>query len=226
MNKWKNDDELFGLMRRELFTAVVGDVMDQHGYQKQFCPPQIKPIRADMIVAGRALPVLESDIDEQISPELKNKPFGLMLEALDSLQKNDVYICSGASPTYALWGELMSIRARHLGCSGAVLNGYSRDSKGVLELGFPTFSFGSYSQDQLPRGMVVDFGSSIQMKGVTINPGDIVFGDIDGVCIVPQEIEDDVIREALEKARTENKVKKAIEEGISACEAFQKYGVM
>ena len=226
MKKWKNDDELFTLIRRELFTAVVGDIMDRHGRQQQFCPPRIKPLRDDMMVAGRAFPVQEADIDDAITPELKNKPFGLMLEALDALQHNDVYICTGASPTYALWGELMSIRAQQLGSAGAVLNGYSRDTKGVLELGFPTFSYGSYSQDQLPRGKVVDFGSSIQMNGVNINPGDIVFGDIDGVCIVPQEIEEDVINEALEKARTENKVKKAIEEGISACEAFQKYGVM
>ena len=179
-----------------------------------------------MMVAGRVFPVLEADIGTAIPSELKDKPFGLMLEALDALQRNDVYICTGASPTYALWGELMSIRAQQLGSAGAVLNGYSRDTKGVLELGFPTFSYGSYSQDQLPRGKVVDFGSSIQMNGVNINPGDIVFGDMDGVCIIPQEIEEDVINEALEKAQTENKVKKAIEEGMSACNAFDKYGVM
>jgi regulator of RNase E activity RraA len=226
MDTWKNDDELFTLMRRELFTAVVGDIMDQHGRQQQFCPPQIKPLRDDMMVAGRAFPVLEADIGATTPSELKDKPFGLMLEALDALQPNDVYICTGASPSYALWGELMSIRAQRLGSAGAVLNGYSRDTHGVLKLGFPTFSCGSYSQDQLPRGKVVDFGSSIQMNGVTINPGDIVFGDIDGVCIIPKEIEKDVITEALEKARTENKVKTAIEEGMSACKAFDQYGVM
>lgn len=226
MKSWNSDDELFPVMRQQLYSAVVGDIMDQYGYIQQFLSPQIRPLHNDMLVAGRALPVLEADIDASLGNDLKDKPFGLMLEALDDLKKNEVYICSGASPRYALWGELMSTRAIQLGCAGAVVDGYSRDTKGVLKLDFPTFSYGSYSQDQLPRGKVVDFRIPVKVGGVLVTPGDIIFGDLDGVCIIPQDIEEKVISKALEKANEEKVVKKAIEKGMSACEAFKKYGVM
>ncbi|MEX0721527.1 MAG: RraA family protein [Balneolaceae bacterium] len=226
MKEWKNDDELFELMRTQLYTAVVGDIMDKHDYTNQFLPPKLRPLRDDMMVAGRALPVIEADVDEPAAASLKDKAFGLMLEALDDLKKNEVYICTGASPSYALWGELMSTRAIQLGSAGAVVDGYSRDTKGVLKLNFPTFSYGSYSQDQLPRGKVIDFRVPISMGGVTINPGDIIFGDLDGVCVIPQEIENEVITDALKKAGEEKTVQKAIENGMGACEAFEKFGVM
>ena len=129
MKLWKNDDELFALIRRELFTCVVGDVMDKLELQHQFLPPQIRPLRPDMVVVGRALPVLAVDVfAEKVSGtanKLMAKPFGLMLEALDDLRPNEVYVSTGSSPRNALWGELMSIRARKLGSSGAVLNGYT-----------------------------------------------------------------------------------------------------
>ncbi len=109
MTLWQSDDELFSIVRRELFTCVVGDVMDKLELQHQFLPPQIHPLRADMIVVGRALPVLAVDVfAEKVAGsanQLMAKPFGLMLEALDDLRPNEVYINTGASPRNALWGE-------------------------------------------------------------------------------------------------------------------------
>jgi len=228
--KWSNDRELFSIIKDYLFTAVVGDIMDKMGYLNQFLSPQIKPLRADMLIAGRAMTVLEADVYNEISGSgnnpLLDKSFGLMLEALDDLKEDEIYLCTGSSPTYALWGELMSTRAMKLGSGGAVVDGYSRDTNGILKLNFPTFSYGSYAQDQGPRGKVIDFRLEIEMNGVRIKPGDIIFGDIDGVCIVPKEIEKDVIEGALEKAMGEKTVQKAIEKGMGAKEAFEKYGIM
>ena len=113
-----------------------------------------------------------------------------------------------------------------LGASGAVLDGYVRDTHGILELDFPTFSCGSYAQDQGPRGKVIDFRVPVEIEGTRVNPGDIVFGDIDGVLLIPREQEEEIIMEALEKARGEKLVKKAIEAGMGAGEAFEKYGIM
>ncbi len=227
---WRDDDELFALARRELFTAVVGDVMDQLGFQRQFLPPQVQPLRIDMVVVGRAMTVLEADVVTSASSSGRSKileqPFGLMLEALDDLKRNEVYVCSGASPAYALWGELMSTRAMRLGAAGAVVNGYSRDTRGILELNFPTFSWGRYAQDQAPRGKVIDFRVPLQIGQVRIEPGSIIFGDMDGVCAVPGEVEREVFTKALEKARGEKRVRKAIESGVSARDAFDRFGIM
>jgi regulator of RNase E activity RraA len=227
---WKSDDELFSLVQRELFTCVVGDVMDKMGLQHQFLPPQIQPLRQDMVVIGRAMPVLSLDVfAERIADTanpLMDRPFGLMLEALDDLRKNEIYLNTGSSPRNALWGELMSTRARKLGSSGAVLNGYVRDTKAIFKLNFPTFGFGSYGQDSAPRYKVLDFRLAVEVGQVRVQPGDILFGDIDGVLAVPAEAENEVFLRALEKARGEQLVKRAIEAGSSAVEAFKTYGIM
>lgn len=229
MALWDSDEALFEIARRELFTAVVGDVMDQMGLQQQFLPPQIRPLRDDMMVIGRAMTVLEADIFDNYSSHansLLTKPFGLMLEALDDLKPNEVYICAGSSPQYALWGELMSLRAQKLGAAGAVVDGYSRDTSGILALNFPTFSYGPYAQDQAPRGKVMDFRVPIRVGAALVHTGDIIFGDIDGVCVIPQAAVDEAFTRALEKARGEKTVRQAIENGMSAVEAFAKYQIM
>lgn len=230
MKEWTNDKTLFALIKNELYTAVVGDIMDKMGYTRQFLPPHIRPLHNDMFIAGRAMTVLEADIVENNTTRGNNpllkKSFGLMLEALDDLKEDEIYICSGSSPEYALWGELMSARAIACKAAGAVVNGYSRDTKGILALNFPCFSYGPYAQDQAPRGKVIDFRVPIEMDGVAINDGDIIIGDIDGVCVVPKNIEEEVFTRALEKARGERIVLKKIQEGMKSRDAFDQFGIM
>jgi len=227
---WKSDDEMFAMARRELFTAVVGDVMDIMGYRNQFLPPAIQPLRDDMIVIGRAMPVLEADDTGGEGPgranSMMNQPFGLMLRALDDLKPNEVYVCSGASPNYALWGELMSMAAANRGAAGAVVDGYSRDTPGILKQNFSTFSHGRYAQDQRPRGKVIDFRCTLKVGAVNVAPGDIVFGDLDGVCVVPRAIEREVFQAAWEKANGERRVFDAIKGGMGAQAAWEKFGIM
>jgi 4-hydroxy-4-methyl-2-oxoglutarate aldolase len=230
MTGFADDTALFAAMRARLFTAVVGDILDTMGFLHQFLPPNIRALRDDMVVLGRAMPVLEADffgVSERAGhAEISAKPFGLMFHALDSLKPHEVYIASGSSPRYALWGELMSTRALHLKAAGAVVDGYCRDSAGILALNFPTFSHGTYAQDQGPRGKVVDYGVPIEIGGVRIRPGDVIFGDRDGVLVIPHEAEAEAIARAFEKVATENKVRLAIEGGMSTVEAFEKFGVM
>ena len=162
MMTFADDAELFAAVRAKLFTAVVGDILDTMGLLHQFLPPHIKPLGHHMVTIGRATPVLEADFfgaSVAGHSDIAAKPFGLVFHALDSLKPNEIYVCTGASPTYALWGELMSVRALHLKAAGAICDGYCRDSAGILKLNFPTFCYGSYAEDQGPRGKVVDFGS-------------------------------------------------------------------
>lgn len=227
---WNNDDELFGLMRSRLFPAVVGDILDTMGFLRQFLHPHIRPVSNDMVIAGRAMPVLEtlcfSAVEDEGKLPLSRQPFGLLFEALDDLRPNEVYVATGCAPQFALWGGLMTTRAMHLKAAGAVLDGFSRDTTEVLELGLPVFSYGGYAQDQGPRGKVVDYRIGVEINGVRVNPGDIVFGDRDGVLIIPKEAEEEAIRKALEKASTENRVREAIKGGMSTVEAFRTFGVM
>lgn len=123
-----------------------------------------------------------------------------------------------------MWGEMMATRALRLGSRGALLNGYYRDTKALLRMGFPTF--GSYGQDSSPRYKVHDFRVPIEIGGVRIRSGDVVFGDLDGVCVIPQEGEVEVFRLAFEKARKEKTVKRDLENGSSAVAAFATHGIM
>lgn len=217
-------------LRRELTSAILGDVMDSLGFLHQFLPPEIQPVRENMIVCGRAMTVLEAD--DQAGEELQrvnevlSQPFGLMLRALDELSPDDVYVCSGSSFRYALWGEIMSTAAMNRGAVGAVVNGYCRDTRGILALGFPTFSRGRYAQDQRPRGKVIDFRCRIRFGDTTIAPGDLMFGDCDGVCVVPREIEEETLAKALERARGERNVMQAVRNGMGAREAWDRYGIL
>jgi regulator of RNase E activity RraA len=149
-----------------------------------------------------------------------------MLEALDDLRPNEIYINTGSSPRNALWGELLSTRALKLEARGAVLNGYVRDTRAILNMNFPVFSFGSYGQDAGPRYKVYDFRIPVEIGGVRVSPGDILFGDIDGVLVVPAGAEAEVFTKALEKARGEKVVRRELESGSSAVAAFKKHGIM
>ncbi len=227
---YQSDSELFHVLKDELQTAVIGDVLDQMGFRRQFLPQAIGPLGSAMKIVGRAMPVLEADIfddgRETSRGPLARKQFGLMLEALDDLQAGEIYVATGASLRYALWGELMATRAMHLKAAGAILDGYIRDANQIEALGFTIFSRGLYAQDQGPRGKVIDFRSSIEIEGVRIEPGALLFGDREGVLVIPREAEEEAVRRSLEKAKTEGAVGKAIRGGMSTVDAFNKFGVM
>ncbi|MGR5142651.1 RraA family protein [Photobacterium sp. DNB23_23_1] len=226
--KWNNDTELFKLAKEKLFVAWVGDILDKMGYHHQFLSPQLKPIRNDMVIIGRAMPVLEADFygDHPGHSEITQQPFGRMFEALDDLKENEVYICSGSSHRYALWGGLMSTRALQCGAAGAVVHGFHRDTNEIERLNFPVASFGSYAQDQGVRGKVIDWRVPIEVDGVSVKNGDIIFGDRDGVLVIPQEAATEAFQGAFEKAEGENEVLQALEQGMTTVEAFQKFGIM
>jgi regulator of RNase E activity RraA len=219
--EWQGDDELFQLMRRELYTAIVGDMLDLRGRRHQFLPARCRPLRTNMVVAGRAMTILEADVFHEPDP-----PFGLMLEALDSLQRNEIYTAAGCSARYALWGELMTTAARARGATGAVLAGYTRDTRGIVAMDFPVFCYGSYAQDQRGRGQVIAYRVPIEINGVCVRTGDVLFGDFDGVLVVPREVETEVISEALDRARKEKTAKQELASGRLATDVFRKYGIL
>lgn len=221
MKQWSSDKELFGLIRQTLYTPVVGDILDTLGYYHQFLPQPIRPLREDMKLAGRAMPVLMIDVYGR-----QEKPFGLLTEALDQLEEDEVFLASGGEMRCAYWGELLTATARMRRAAGAVVNGWHRDTPRVLEQNWPVFSRGCYAQDSSVRTQVVNYRCPIEVGGVSVQPGDVIFGDIDGVLAIPRAVEEEVFEKALEKAAGEKVVRKAIESGMSSTEAFRTYGIL
>ncbi|HBC26825.1 MAG TPA: dimethylmenaquinone methyltransferase [Ruminococcaceae bacterium] len=221
MAQWKNDRELFALIKEKLYTPVVGDILDELGCYHQFLPQDVRPLTDGMKLAGRAMPVLMIDV---FGPQ--KKPFGFLTEALDQLKENEVYLAVGGTKRCAYWGELLTAAARTRKAAGAVVNGWHRDTPQVLAQDWPVFSCGCYAQDSSVRTQVVDFRCPVEFGDVRVEPGDIVFGDVDGALIIPQKLEEEVFEKALKKAAGEKMVRRAIEGGMTATEAFEKYGIL
>jgi regulator of RNase E activity RraA len=219
--EWKSDAELFTLCTRELYMPVVGDILDDLGFTHQFLPQPIQPLREEMKLAGRAMPVVMIDVFGR-----QKKPFGLLPAALDQLQPGEIYLAGGGEMRCAYWGEILTATAKKRGAVGAVVNGFHRDTPKVLEQNWPVFSRGRFAQDSAVRTQVADYRCAIEIGQVSARPGDLVFGDLDGVVIVPKKVEAEVVERALTKARGEKLVRKEIEAGMSSTNAFKKYGIL
>lgn len=215
------DAERFALIETELYTPVLGDVLDGLGRVHQFLPQPIQPIRTDMRLVGRAMPVLCADV---FGPQ--RSPFGRLTEALDALSPGEVFLGRMGKARCALWGEITTATAKARGAAGAVIDGFHRDTPNVLEQDWPVFSRGRYAQDSGNRSIVLDFGIPFEVEDVLVRPGDLVVGDLDGVLVIPAEVENEVLERALEKAVAENAVRTAIEGGMSSTEAFHTFGVL
>lgn len=216
-----NDAERFELVRRSLYSPVVGDILDSVGRVHQFLPSAVRPILPSMVVVGRAMPVLIGDVFGQ-----QAKPFGKLTEALDSLESGEIYLARSGRLECSAWGEILTTTARLRGAAGAVIDGFHRDTGRILSQDWPVFSRGSYAQDAGVRASVVDFRVRIEIEGVQIDPGDLIFGDVDGVVVVPRAVEDEVLELSLAKASAENVTRGAIEKGMSSTEAYTTYGVL
>lgn len=204
-----------------LYTPVVGDVLDSLGRYHQFLPRCVQPMTPEMTVVGRAMPVRMIDVYGE-----QEKPFGLLTEALDQLEPGEVYVGSLPSQNCACWGEILTATARTRKAAGAVVYGPHRDTPKVLEQHWPVFSTGRFAQDSRVRMAVEAYRTAIEIEGTVVRPGDLIFGDLDGVVVIPQEVEDEVFDKAVGKASAENLVRKEIENGMSSTAAFHKYGVL
>jgi 4-hydroxy-4-methyl-2-oxoglutarate aldolase len=218
---WRGDAEMFNLITNELYTPVVGDILDDLDYTHQFLPQPIQPMCKEMKLAGRAMPVVMIDVYGK-----QKKPFGLLTEALDQLEPGEIYLAGGGDMRCAYWGEILTATAKKRGSVGAVINGFHRDTPRVLEQDWPVFSRGRFAQDSAVRTQVVNYRCPIEIGQVTVQPGDLIFGDLDGVVVVPKRVEAEVIARALAKARGEKLVRKEIEAGMSSTAAFKKYGIL
>ena len=142
------------------------------------------------------------------------------------MQPGEIYVATGGEMRCAYWGEILTATAKKRGAVGAVINGFHRDTPRVLEQNWPVFSRGRFAQDSAVRTQVVDYRCPIEVGQASVAPGDLIFGDLDGVIVVPRPVEAEVIERALAKARGEKLVRKEIEAGMSSTAAFKKYGIL
>lgn len=205
---------------KELYTPVVADVLDRMGHRDQCLRADIRPLAPTHRSAGFARTVHAIPAPTIDPPE----PYKGEMEAVDALGADDVMVVSRCE--WSFWGELLSTAALYRGCRGIVIDGYTRDTQAILELGFPTFCRGIHPADSLGRMDVDAHDVPIDCGGILVHPGDLVLADQDGVVVIPHAIAEEAITRAEEKVRGENLVRAKLAEGMSVSEAFRRYGIL
>ena len=222
MINYKDDQEMFDIMQKKLSAALISDTLDSLGVREQAMRADICPIYQGAVVVGRAYPVISADVFE-----LRENPYGDEIEAIDSLKANDVVVwCTNRSTRTGTWGELLATAARARGARGAIIDGYTRDVTQVTTMKFPTFATGRKVVDSAGRSIVIDHGCPASCGDVLVNPGDIIFGDIDGVTVIPHELKGEVITLALEKVEKENLTRDELLKGALLRDVYNKYKVL
>ncbi len=202
-----------------LYSPVVADVLDRLGFRNQCLRADIRPLDPSQRFAGVARTLRCVAVDS-VPPE----PYNGEMEAVDGLTPGDVLIVSRGE--WSFWGELLSTAATYRGCRGIVIDGYTRDTSAILELGFPVFCRGIHPADSLGRLDVDAVDVPIDCGGVRVCAGDLILADRDGVVVLPRVTADEAIANAEEKVRGENLVRLKLAEGMPVAEAFRRYGIL
>ncbi len=211
-------------IRGSLFAALLSDVLDALGHMNQALPPRIRPLDEASVMVGRARTALFADV-YAIDPTAN--PYELEIALIDSLRPHQipVFAC-GATGRIAPWGELLSTAASVRGAAGALMDGLVRDIKSIRAIGFPVFHGGIGPLDSKGRGRIIAIDVPVECAGVLVHPGDLIFGDADGVVVVPQAIEVPVLQAAFEKLAGERNTLAELQAGASLADVFARYGVL
>ena len=169
--------------KTKLYSAVLADTLDSLGYHKQTLTPGIKSIKPDVIICGLArvglyMPIYHDDENTNV--------YEHEIALIDSLKENEIAVlCCHGNEKIAPWGELLSTRATYLKSAGCLTDGCVRDTKMINEIGFPVFAKGTNPVDTKFRGKMMMADVPGEIANVYVESGDLVFGDNDGVVIVP-----------------------------------------
>ena len=209
MKTFENDSDLITFIKKHLYVAAVCDILDELGYRNQAMHQRLRPLLPDIKNCGfvgraRTLDWLETDLIAE------DDPYGLEIEAIDSLNAGDVVVHStDQNGTNAPWGELMSTIAKRKGAVGCICDSQVRDCIKIIEMNYPVYYAGIRPLDSKGRGIVIAYDVQVQCGEVLVNSGDLIFADFDGIVVVPKNIEEEVIQRAKGK-------------GLDACNIFGK----
>lgn len=208
-----------------LNAAVLSDVMDGLGLREHAMKPFIRPLDHDLQLIGRArtglyMPVYQVRDDEN--------PYAVEIALVDDLKPRDVVVlaCNGPTDRIAPWGELLSTAATARGAAGCVTDGLVRDVRQIVAMRFPVFHGGIGPLDTRGRARMVERDTRVECAGVAVRSGDIVFGDADGVVVIPHEREREVIALAVAKVSGENRTRDALRRGELLGDVYRRFGVL
>lgn len=215
----------FQALSKVLYSAVLSDVLDSLGYTEQAMRPFIRPLDDDAVTFGPARTGLFMPRHGHVEGE---NPYDIEIELIDDLRPGDVpvFACGGPIETITPWGELLTTAAVARGAVGFVTDGLVRDVRSIRKMNFPVFHGGIRPLDSAGRSKMMLRDTRVKCAGVTIEPGDLIFADVDGVVVVPSTVADDAVEKALHKIEGENITRKELLEGKKLADIYDKYGIL
>ena len=211
-------------IRTRLFASVLSDCLDQVGYRDQALASRIRPLDEALVLVGRARTAAYMEVYQV---EAGKNPYALELELVDSLAADEIPVFACSNPArIGPWGELLSTAAAVRGAAGALMDGCVRDVKAIRAMGFAVFHGGIAPLDSKGRGQIMAIDVPIECAGVKVNSGDLVFGDADGVVVVPAAVEDEVLALAFEKVTGERNTLRDLKAGHRITDVFARYGIL
>lgn len=219
-----NSRTLVQTWKTRLYSAVIADTLDTLGFHHQVATPGVLPLDDTSVICGRVrtgiyMLIFHDDADTNV---YENE-----IKLIDDLHEDDVavIICHG-NQQISPWGELLSTRAKYLKAGGCLTDGSVRDVRQIRDMGFPVFTAGRNPADTKYRGKMMMYDVPAEFCGVRIQPGDLVFADIDGIVFIPAHATEEVTRLALEKVSTETTVRQELEGGASLQEIFERHEIL
>lgn len=213
-----------GRARTTLYVSVISDVLDGYGFRDQALPCRIRPLDEETVLVGYARTGLYRDVYHVAEGE---NPYELEIALIDDLKPDEVPVLAcGTSGRIAPWGELLTTAARARKAAGCITDGCVRDVRAIRRMGFPVFHGGIAPLDSRGRGVVAAIDVPVEIAGVPVRSGDLVFGDADGVAVIPRDMIGKVLAAAYEKVAGEDHTRAELEQGRLLREVFEKYGIL
>jgi regulator of RNase E activity RraA len=211
-------------IRRSLFVSVLSDCLDACGLMDQALPSRIRPLDEASVMVGRARTAQFMEVDRH---EAGTNPYELEIALIDSLREGEIPVFACSNPArIAPWGELLSTAAQVRGAAGALMDGCTRDVKAIRQMGFAVFHGGIAPLDSKGRGRVMALDVPVRCGGVKVASGDLIFGDADGVVVIPRAAEEQVLALAFEKIKGEKRTLDDLRAGEKLGDVFAKYGIL
>ncbi len=211
-------------IRTKLFASVLSDCLDQAGLMDQALPSRIRPLDDASVMVGRARTAAFMEVYHVADGV---NPYELEIALIDSLKKDEIPVFACSNPVrVAPWGELLSTASKYRGAAGALMDGCVRDIKPIRKMGFPVFHGGIAPLDSKGRGKIMAIDVPIECGGVKIETGDLIFGDADGVVVIPKAHEKRVLDLAFEKISGERNTLADLQRGDKLADVFARYGIL
>jgi 4-hydroxy-4-methyl-2-oxoglutarate aldolase len=201
--------------------SAVSDILHSRGIHNHVMRTEIQALRPGVRLAGIARTLSSRPLTKAREA---GREYELLFGAIDGLSAGEILVTDEMS--CCVWGELCSEAAMRRGGNGAMIDGYTRDSADIVKTGFPIFCRGRHMSDLLYHRTITALNEPVVCGVVAVHPGDLILGAENGALAVPAAVIEEVVTEAYDKSLKENAVRAALREGMSAGEAYRRFGVM